>query len=87
MSPPTVAYLRVSSRSQTIATQRDAIERAATARGDRVATWYSETESGKRLARPELERLRRDARGGGWAACTSIGWTGFHALGSAIPWR
>jgi len=64
VSPPTVAYLRVSSRSQTIATQRDAIERAATARGERVVTWYSETESAKRLARPELERLRRDARGG-----------------------
>lgn len=58
------AYLRVSSRSQDYATQRRAIERAANARGDVVATWYSEKRSGKTLARLELDRLRADARAG-----------------------
>ena len=59
------AYVRVSSRSQSVATQRDAIERAAAARGDVVVEWYSETMSGKRLDRPELRRLLNEARGGG----------------------
>lgn len=54
----------MSSRSQSVATQRDAIERAAAARGDSVGTWYAETMSGKRLDRPELKRLLNDARGG-----------------------
>lgn len=59
-----VAYLRVSSRAEDFATQKAAIERAATARGDTIGTWYSEKRSGKLLARPELDRLRRDARAG-----------------------
>jgi DNA invertase Pin-like site-specific DNA recombinase len=60
----TAAYLRVSSKAQDTAMQRKAIERAATARGDLVATWYSEKRSGRTLARPELDRLRADARAG-----------------------
>jgi putative DNA-invertase from lambdoid prophage Rac len=59
-----VAYLRVSSRAQDFATQRATIERAATARGDNIATWYSEKRSGKLLARPQLDRLRDAARRG-----------------------
>jgi DNA invertase Pin-like site-specific DNA recombinase len=58
------AYLRVSSRAQDFATQRAAIERAAAARGDTIAEWRSEKRSGKTLARPELERLRANARAG-----------------------
>jgi DNA invertase Pin-like site-specific DNA recombinase len=58
------AYLRVSSRAQDYATQRAAIERAAAARGDAIDAWYSEKRSGKTLARPELDRLRGDARAG-----------------------
>lgn len=58
------AYVRVSSRSQDHATQKAAIERAAAARGDSVARWYSEKQSGKNLARAELLRLRSDARAG-----------------------
>jgi DNA invertase Pin-like site-specific DNA recombinase len=58
------AYLRVSSRAQDFPTQRAAIERAATARGDSIVTWYAEKRSGKLLARPELDRLRADARAG-----------------------
>lgn len=41
----TAAYVRVSSKAQTLAMQRDAIEREARARGDRITTWYCEKES------------------------------------------
>jgi DNA invertase Pin-like site-specific DNA recombinase len=58
------AYLRVSSRAQDHAMQRAAVERAASARGDTVGAWYSEKRSGRALARPELDRLRGDARAG-----------------------
>jgi DNA invertase Pin-like site-specific DNA recombinase len=44
--------------------QKAAIERAAAARGDTIGVWYSEKRSGKLLARPELDRLRADARAG-----------------------
>jgi DNA invertase Pin-like site-specific DNA recombinase len=60
----TAAYLRVSSRAQDFATQKAAVERAAAARSDSIGTWYSEKRSGKLLARPELDRLRQDARAG-----------------------
>lgn len=58
------AYLRVSSRAQDFATQRAAIERTAKARGDSITEWRSEKRSGKLLARPELDRVRADARAG-----------------------
>ena len=58
------AYLRVSSKAQDFPTQRAAIERAAAARGDVITAWYAEKRSGKVLARPELDRLRADVRGG-----------------------
>lgn len=58
------AYLRVSSRAQDHATQRAAIERASAARGDTVAVWLAEKRSGGTMARPELQRLRADARAG-----------------------
>jgi DNA invertase Pin-like site-specific DNA recombinase len=60
----TVAYARVSSDSQDLATQRDAIARLASVRGHEIAEWYAEKASGKTMARPELDRLRRDARRG-----------------------
>ncbi|MBK8994604.1 MAG: recombinase family protein [Myxococcales bacterium] len=60
----TAAYLRVSSKSQDHATQRAAIERAASTRGDTVSAWYAEKQSGKSMARAELQRLRVDARAG-----------------------
>jgi DNA invertase Pin-like site-specific DNA recombinase len=62
--PPSAAYLRVSSRSQSVETQRAELQRMAKARGDRIEVWYQEAESAKRMARPELDRLRRDAHGG-----------------------
>src|SRR5713101_4243967 len=58
------AYVRVSSKSQDHAMQQHAVQRAAAARGDVVGKWYSEKRSGKVLARPELDRLRADARAG-----------------------
>jgi DNA invertase Pin-like site-specific DNA recombinase len=59
-----VAYVRVSSRAQNYATQRDAIERASSARGDTMVAWYEEKRSAKTMARPELQRLRADAAAG-----------------------
>lgn len=64
LSCPSAAYVRVSSKSQDHAAQRSAIERAAAARGDSVASWYAEKQSGKTMERSELLRLRGDAREG-----------------------
>jgi len=61
----TAAYMRVSSRSQTLETQQHAIHQAARGRGDQITRWYCETMSGKKLDRPELNALLEDARGGG----------------------
>lgn len=58
------AYIRVSSRAQDHATQRASIERAAAARGDTIGSWYAEKRSAKLLARPELDKVRVDARAG-----------------------
>ncbi|MCC7535019.1 MAG: recombinase family protein [Deltaproteobacteria bacterium] len=58
------AYVRVSSRTQDDAMQRAAITRAAGARGDEIGVWYAESRSARTLARPELDRLRGDARAG-----------------------
>lgn len=61
------AYIRVSSKAQNHATQRDAIERAMRAAGDdpAAAEWFAETKSAtKTLARPELDRLRAKVRAG-----------------------
>ncbi len=58
------AYVRVSSKAQDDKMQRHAIERVGTARGDVISKWYGEKRSGKVLARPELDRLRDDARRG-----------------------
>lgn len=59
------AYMRVSSRSQSLETQQHAIHQAARGRGDQITRWYCETMSGKKLDRPELNALLEDARGGG----------------------
>jgi len=58
------AYIRVSTRSQNLQWQQDAIHAAAIARGERVTRWYSETTGGQRLDRPERAALLEDARGG-----------------------
>jgi DNA invertase Pin-like site-specific DNA recombinase len=59
------AYVRVSSASQSHAMQRDAIERAAKARGDRIARWHVDTWTGATSQRPGLTALRQLAREGG----------------------
>lgn len=58
------AYVRVSSASQDARMQRSAIKMAAQARGDVVGHWYAEKVPGAGAPRPELERLRADARRG-----------------------
>ena len=60
------AYVRVSTRQQDLASQRRAIAKAATARGDTIAVthWYCEKRSGSGLKRPELDRLRADVQAG-----------------------
>lgn len=58
------AYLRVSTAQQNEALQREAIERAATARGEKIDVWAVEKASGKRVDRPELDSLRVLARRG-----------------------
>src|SRR5262245_27860787 len=58
------AYFRVSSKAQDHATQQHAVFRAADARGDAVIRTYAEKRSAKTTARPELKRLRADARAG-----------------------
>jgi DNA invertase Pin-like site-specific DNA recombinase len=59
-----VAYVRVSSKAQDLAMQRAAVERVAIARGDHIETWYSEKRSARTIRRPELDRVRADARAG-----------------------
>jgi DNA invertase Pin-like site-specific DNA recombinase len=54
------AYIRVSSRGQDHALQRDAIER----KGVQVGAWYAEKLSARTTNRPELKRLLTDARAG-----------------------
>jgi putative DNA-invertase from lambdoid prophage Rac len=58
------AYIRVSSKSQTLDMQRAAIERAARTRRDTITDWYSDKQSARTLARPGLEKLRQAAREG-----------------------
>jgi DNA invertase Pin-like site-specific DNA recombinase len=61
--PMIAAYVRVSSKAQTLKTQRDAITRAARTRGVLIAEWYAERVSSQN-DRPELTRLRKDVRAG-----------------------
>jgi len=65
MAGVVAAYVRVSSKSQSVAMQKSTIERAANARGEPIATWYADRLTAASLDRPELRRLRADVRGGG----------------------
>lgn len=58
------AYVRVSTGGQNVASQKLALERAASARGERIGKWFMEKRSGASLARPELARVRELARRG-----------------------
>jgi DNA invertase Pin-like site-specific DNA recombinase len=58
------AYVRVSSASQGSALQRDAIERAATARGETISRWFSDVRTGATMQRSDLDEMRRNVREG-----------------------
>lgn len=58
------AYLRASTEDQNAARARSDLEQFATERGLKVASWYTENESGATLNRPELFRLIDDASTG-----------------------
>lgn len=60
------AYVRVSTHQQDWKLQRDAIARAARARGDRIppALWFEEKRSGASIERAALQKLRGAVRAG-----------------------
>lgn len=58
------AYLRVSTPQQSEALQREAIQRAAAARGENVDLWFAETRARDGKERPELDSVRNLARRG-----------------------
>jgi putative DNA-invertase from lambdoid prophage Rac len=58
------AYVRVSSKAQTLKTQKDAILRVCKARRERIAVWFEERVSSQN-ERPQLNALREFIRGGG----------------------
>lgn len=58
------AYMRASVATSDAERARGALEAFVEERGLRVASWYVETESGSKLARPELFRLLRDSHPG-----------------------
>lgn len=58
------AYLRVSTPQQSEALQREAIQRAAAARGEPIDLWFAEKVGGKATERPELDAVRALARRG-----------------------
>jgi DNA invertase Pin-like site-specific DNA recombinase len=59
-----IAYIRVSSRGQNFDLQRDAITKAAAARGDEIVEWRAEKKSAKTMDRPVLQSILADARSG-----------------------
>jgi DNA invertase Pin-like site-specific DNA recombinase len=58
------AYLRASTDEQDATRAKDQINTFAAERGLAIAAWYTENESGAKLARPELFRLLADAQPG-----------------------
>lgn len=58
------AYLRASTAQQDVTLQRQAIERAAAARGEPIELWFSEKVGGQASQRPELDAIRNLARRG-----------------------
>lgn len=56
------AYIRVSTRQQDYDAQRDAIARAALARGEAIDLWFEEKVGGASKRRPELGMLLTKAR-------------------------
>jgi DNA invertase Pin-like site-specific DNA recombinase len=59
---PVAAYVRVSSKDQKTDSQRDVIARWLEANGidPESVAWYVDVESGRKMTRPEFDRLRAD---------------------------
>jgi DNA invertase Pin-like site-specific DNA recombinase len=57
-------YLRASTSEQDASRAKDQLQAFAADRGLQVAAWYTENESGAKLARPELFRLLADSQPG-----------------------
>ena len=71
-----IAYLRVSTQRQGdsglgIEAQRARVLQLARQRGDTVAAWFTEVESGRKSDRPELARAMAEARKRGAAVCVA----------------
>jgi DNA invertase Pin-like site-specific DNA recombinase len=58
------AYVRVSTAGQDTSSQRDALTRAARARGHTIGRWFEERQGGGTLRRPVLAEVRGAARRG-----------------------
>lgn len=58
------AYLRASTEEQDASRARGALQQFAAERGQTIAAWYVENESGASLQRPELFRLLQDCQDG-----------------------
>jgi DNA invertase Pin-like site-specific DNA recombinase len=58
------AYLRASTSDQDATRARDQLKAFSAERGLKIAAWYTENESGAKLARPELFRLLADSQAG-----------------------
>jgi DNA invertase Pin-like site-specific DNA recombinase len=56
------AYLRASTTDQDANRAKDQLKAFAIERGLKIAAWYTENESGAKLARPELFRLLSDSQ-------------------------
>jgi DNA invertase Pin-like site-specific DNA recombinase len=56
------AYIRVSSKAQSHAMQRHAIEQAAAHDGRTIGHWYTDKQSAKTTDRPGLNKLRADVQ-------------------------
>ena len=63
------AYVRVSTRQQSLEAQISAISMAATARGDVITHWYGDKVSGYNAERAELQALRMAVRRGKHRKC------------------
>jgi DNA invertase Pin-like site-specific DNA recombinase len=58
------AYLRASTSDQDATRARDQLKAFSAEHGVKIAAWYTENESGAKLARPELFRLLADSQAG-----------------------
>jgi DNA invertase Pin-like site-specific DNA recombinase len=62
MNKPVAVYIRVSTKDQKHDSQRDVITKWLTGNGVdlNAVEWYVDTESGRKMARPDFDRLQKD---------------------------